>query len=178
MRSTTRMGCILIGMLVATVVLPGMVKGSQMETGRSPQRFVCNLGYTVEECNEQLAVLRVVVAKYRTKALGEWTWVMVKSKDWKDMMPKFRLDPDSPAFTCLETKTTFIEEVLVAKVPGRSIELISRWRMGMTELLETAVKHEMGHAICHSLDEHKAIHIAAALERNDLISCKLGHNGR
>jgi hypothetical protein len=99
---------------------------------------------------------------------------MVKSKDWKDMMPKFRLDSDSPAFTCLETKTTFIEEALVAKVPGRSIELITRWRMGMTELLETAVKHEMGHAICHSLDEDKAIHIAAALERNDLISCKIG----
>jgi hypothetical protein len=174
MKSTTRTGSILIGMLVATVVLPRTVKGSQIETDRGPQHFVCNLGYTVKECKEQLVVLRIVVAKYRTKALGEWTWVMVKSKDWKDMMPKFGLDSDSPAFTCLETKTTFIEEVLVAKVPGRSIELITRWHMGMTELLETAVKHEMGHAICHSLDEHKAIHIAAALERKEPISCKIG----
>ena len=84
------------------------------------------------------------------------------------------LNPDSPAFTCLETRTTFIEEALVAKVPGRASELIARWHMGMTDLLNTAVEHEMGHALCHSLNEDKANHVAQILEQKQPLSCQAG----
>jgi hypothetical protein len=38
------------------------------------QHFVCNTGYTLEKCHEELSVLRKVVAQYPTEALGEWTW--------------------------------------------------------------------------------------------------------
>jgi hypothetical protein len=71
------------------------------------------------------------------------------------------LNPDSPAFTCLEKRETFIEEALVAKVPERAAALLSRWKMGIQELLDYAVVHEMGHRLCNSVNEGKANHIAA-----------------
>jgi hypothetical protein len=115
-----------------------------------------------------------VVAKYPAETLGEWTWVLVRSQDWKGLSRTLGLNPGSPAFICLETRTTFIEESLVAKVPGRAIELIARWHMGMTELLNTAVEHEMGHALCHSLNEDKANHVAGILEQKRPLSCQSG----
>jgi hypothetical protein len=114
------------------------------------------------------------VAKYPTEVLGEWTWVLVRSQDWKPLIKMLGLNADSPAFNCLETKTTFIEEALVAKVPGRASELVERWHMGLTELRNTAAEHEMGHAICHILTEDKANHIAGILKQNRPLTCQSG----
>jgi hypothetical protein len=138
------------------------------------QHFFCNTGYALDACHKQIGALETVVAKFPTEALGKWTWVLVRSQDWKPLTKMLGLSADSPAFTCLETKTTFIEEALVAKVPGRAHELIVRWHMGMAELLNTAIEHEMGHAICHSLDENKAKYVAGVLEQKRPLSCQVG----
>jgi len=63
---------------------------------------------------------------------------------------------------------------LVIKVPWRASELIARWHMGMTDLLNFAVEHEMGHALCHSWDEDKANHVAGILEQKRPLSCQSG----
>jgi hypothetical protein len=80
------------------------------------------------------------------------------------------LNPDSPAFTCLEKRMTFIEESLVDKVRDITSKLVARWHMGTVELLKTAIEHEMGHALCNCLDEDKANYIAQNLEHNRSIS--------
>ena len=167
----------MLGTLV--LVLPGITLPAGAETTTIEQRlatqhFFCNTGYALDPCLAQLATLKTVVAKYPIEALGEWTWVLVRSQAWKPLVQMLGLNADSPAFTCLETKTTFIEEALVAKVAGRANELVKRWHMGTTELLHTAVEHEMGHAVCHSLKEEKANHVAALLERKRAISCQSG----
>jgi hypothetical protein len=163
------------GLLVGVgMASPAMAKVGPSGDRLATQHFFCNTGYTLDACHEQIAILKIVVAKFPTEALGEWTWVLVRSQDWRQLSKTLELNPDSPAFTCLEEKITFIEEALVAKVPGRANELIARWHMGMTDLLNTAVEHEMGHAICHSLDEDKANHVAGILEQKRPLTCQAG----
>jgi hypothetical protein len=147
---------------------------SQVDDHLANQHFFCNTGYALDACDSQIAMLKTVVARFPTKALGEWTWVLVRSQDWKRLSRTLGLNPDSPAFTCLETRTTFIEEALVNKVPWRASDLIARWHMGMTDLLNIAVEHEMGHALCHSRDEDKANHVAGILEQKRPLSCQSG----
>jgi hypothetical protein len=172
MKLNTCLGWMVIQVLVVGIASPRIANASPREDRLATQHFFCNTGYTLDTCREQIATLKTVVAKYPTEALGEWTWVLVRSQDWKGLSRTLGLNLDSPAFTCLETRTTFIEEALVAKVPGRASELIARWHMGMTDLLNTAVEHEMGHALCHSLNEDKANHVARILEQKRPLSCQ------
>jgi hypothetical protein len=159
--------------ILMTVAFPKAGTAASREERLATQHFFCNTGYTQDACLKQIATLKNVVANAPTEALGEWTWVLVRSQDWKPLIKKVGLHQDSPAFTCLEKRTTFVEEVLVAKVSGgRSGELISRWHMGMTELLNLAVEHEMGHALCSTMDEDKANHVAELLEQNRPLSCR------
>jgi hypothetical protein len=44
--------------------------------------------------------------------------------------------------------------------------------MGMTELLDIAVEHEMAHALCQTSDEDKANHVARILEQKRPLSCQ------
>ena len=156
-----------------TVIFPKAGMAANPEERLAAQHFHCNTGYVLDACLQQIATLKQVVAKGPTDALGEWTWVLVRSEDWKPLMKTVGLDQDSPAFTCLEKRTTFVEEALVAKVSGsRSNELISRWRLGIKELLNMAVEHEMGHALCSTLDEDKAKHIVELLDQNRPLSCR------
>lgn len=136
------------------------------------QHFVCNTGYTLEKCQEELSVLRKVVAQYPTATMGEWTWVLVRSQDWQGIARQLRLDPNSPAFTCLETRATFIEEALVGKVAGGRGELVAKWQMGMDSLLDLAVRHELGHVLCNQKNEAKAGEIAEMLQERKRFSCE------
>jgi hypothetical protein len=47
---------------------------------RSPpaRHFVCDKGYTLKQCDEELVVLKKALAKYPIPELGEWTWVLVR----------------------------------------------------------------------------------------------------
>ena len=163
---------ILVQVLMSGIAWPSMMKADARDDRLASQHFFCNTGYTLEACHEQIAVLKTVVGKFPTKALGEWTWVLVRSDDWKHISKTLGIYPESPAFTCLEKKTTFIEEALVAEVPGRARELVLRWHMGITELLNTAVEHEMAHALCHTWDENRANRVAKILEQKRPLSCQ------
>jgi hypothetical protein len=174
MKLTTCLGCIAMPVLLVSIASSRIANAGPREERLATQHFFCNTGYTLGICREQIATLKTVVAKYPAETLGEWTWVLVRSQDWKVKSRMLGLNPDSPAFTCLETRTTFIEEALVAKVPGRATELIARWHMGITDLLNIAVEHEMGHALCHSLNEDKANHVAQILEQKRPLSCQAG----
>lgn len=163
----------LLVVIPMTMAFPKAGTAANPEARLATQHFFCNIGYTQDACLQQIATLKNVVAKGPTETLGEWTWVLVRSQDWKPLMKMVGLHQDSPAFTCLEKRTTFVEEALVARVSGgRAGELISRWRLGMTELLNLAVEHEMGHALCSTLDEDKAKHVVDLLEQNRALSCR------
>jgi hypothetical protein len=141
-------------------------RGKAME-----QRIVCNTGYSPEECQVQIVVLRQTLAKYRADGLGEWTWVLVRSKDWKRILVDRGLDPNRPAFSYLAKRETFIEGALVSDVSSRGVELSGLWHMTVEELLDLAVRHEMGHAVCNERDEVEANRAAELLLHRKAVSC-------
>ena len=152
------------------IFLPALPEGTASASPKdeaSRQRFVCNIGYTLEKCNEDMAVLRRTLAKYPVAQLGNWTWVLVRSQDWKAILLPRGLNPDSPAFTYLEKRETFLEEALLAEVPGRRRELLLKWQMSIGDLLDLAIVHELGHALCNEKDEAKANQAAQSLRESE-----------
>jgi hypothetical protein len=136
------------------------------------QHFVCNTGYSVQECHEQMRVLRPLLNKYGAGRLGDWTWVLVRSDDWKALQRQHRMDPDSPAFTVLDRRETFFEEALVSPVAPRRVELVRQWSLGMDDLLKLAVTHELGHALCNERSEKKADGYGEQLRRGEAVQCR------
>jgi hypothetical protein len=126
---------------------------------------VCNTGYKPKECNEETVVLRKALANYPVAQLGNWTWILVRSEDWKAIKLLRGLDPDSPAFTFYAKRETFIEEALVTQVPVRARELLLKWDMNRRDLLDLAVRHELGHALCNDANERNADRVARLLEQ-------------
>ena len=156
--------------LILLPVLP-QVTPALPDDKPSLQRFVCNTGYTLEKCREDITVLQRTLAKYPTAELGNWTWVLVRSEDWKAILLPRGLDPDSPAFTFCSKRETFIEEALVTKVPVRSRELLLKWNMGMRDLLDFAIAHELGHALCNDKDEWNANRVGQLLRNGRVPTC-------
>jgi len=136
------------------------------------QKFVCNTGYSQTNCNEQVLVLRKALANYPVAQLGNWTWILVRSEDWKAILRSRSLDPDSPAFTYYPKRETFFDEALVTRVPVRSPELLLKWNMTWTDLLDLAIRHELGHALCNDANERNADRVARLLEQRKPVSCE------
>jgi hypothetical protein len=142
------------------------------------QHFVCNTGYTLEKCHKDVAVLRKALEKYPVAQLGEWTWVLVLSSDWKSIQTSRGLDRNSPAFTYYPARETFLEEALVAEVPDRRRALLHSWGMSMENLLSFAITHELGHALCNEKDEGKANRAAKFLREGVSPNCAVQFQGK
>jgi len=137
------------------------------------QKFVCNTGYSQTKCDEQVVILRKALANYPVAQLGNWTWILVRSEDWKAILRSRSLDPDSPAFTYYPKRETFFDEALVTRVPVRSPELLLKWNRTPTDLLDLAIRHELGHALCNEPDERNAERVAKLLEQRKPVSCEV-----
>jgi len=142
------------------------------------QRLQCNTGYTLSECSRQLSLLRATLAMYHAETLAPWTWVLVKSQDWKFIVRSLRGNTDSPAFSDLERRVTFLEEALFVQVAGRSAELLRVWSVPLDRLLLLAVTHELGHAMCDELDEAKADKFGVLLRQGREAKCAGGSSSR
>lgn len=157
---------------------------SQPTAGKSEplapaQRFVCSTGFTLEECKQSMSSLMKLLEKYRAASLGEWKWVLVRSEDWKYLLLAHGIRQGVPAITALEIKTTFFDEALVTGPAGRVYELMGEWHLGRDALLDLAVRHELGHALCSDIGERNAERVAKLLEQNKPISCdSKGEAGR
>jgi hypothetical protein len=169
------------GRLLANSEIPSSLVAafpSQPRTGGEPyrstskQQFVCNTGYRQRQCDEQVTVLRRALANYPVAQLGSWTWILVRSEDWKAILRSRSLDPDSPAFTYYPKRETFFDEALVTQAPVRSPELLLKWNMTAMDLLDLAVRHELGHALCNDANERNADRVARLLEQKKEISCE------
>jgi hypothetical protein len=134
--------------------------------------FHCHTGYSVRDCNAQLTRLRDVLAGLELTPLGDWTWILVRSDDWKPILRRVGRDPDSPAFTILETRQTFLEQSLFTPSPDRSRTLLEKWRIPLDQLLAFAISHELGHALCHEKNEVRANAYAAQLRSTGRATCK------
>ncbi len=139
----------------------------------SSQEFHCHTGYSLAQCQKDILELKKILAHYPIQELGHWTWVLVRSQDWKPISHMLRLNPDSPAFTALELRETFLEEALFLHDPLRTSELMEEWQRSMPKLLELAVTHELGHAFCEETNEAAADHFGAELRNGRLMGCRI-----
>lgn len=144
----------------------------------SSQEFHCHTGYSLAQCQEDILELKKVLAHYPIEGLGHWTWVLVRSQDWKPISQMLRLNPDSPAFTAVELRETFLEEALFVHDPLRTSELMKEWQRSMPKLLELAVTHELGHAFCEEPNEAAADHFGEELRNGRLMRCRISTEPR
>ena len=139
----------------------------------STQEFHCHTGYSLAQCQKDILELKKALAHYPIEGLGHWTWVLVRSQDWKPISQMLRLNPDSPAFTALEPRETFLEEALFLHDPLRTAQLMEEWQRSMPKLLELAVTHELGHAFCEEPNEAAADHFGEELRNGRLMRCRI-----
>ncbi len=144
----------------------------------SSQEFHCHTGYSLAQCQRDILELKKVLAHYPIEGLGHWTWVLVRSQDWKPISQMLRLNPDSPAFTALEPRETFLEEALFLHDPLRTAELMEGWQRSMPKLLELAVTHELGHAFCEEPNEAAADRFGEELRKGRLMRCRISTEPR
>lgn len=144
-----------------------------MPTPLSSQEFHCHTGYSLAQCQRDILQLKSVLAHYPIQALGHWTWVLVRSQDWKPISRRLGLNPESPAFTALEPRETLLEEALFVHDPERISELMDEWRSSMPELLEHAVSHELGHALCDETNEGTAQRFGEELRKGLRPNCEV-----
>ena len=67
------------GQTVSAMASPG----TAMATALSGQQFHCHTGYPLEQCQKDILQLKSVLTRYPIGALEHWTWVLVRSEDWK-----------------------------------------------------------------------------------------------
>jgi hypothetical protein len=146
----------------------------------STQEFHCHTGYSLEQCRQDILELKKVLAHYPLEGLGHWTWVLVRSQDWEPISQRLRLNPDSPAFTAVELRETFLEEALFVHDPLRESQLMKVWQRSMPKLLELSVTHELGHAFCEEPNEEAADRFGEELRKGQLTPCRIAaeHRGK
>lgn len=136
------------------------------------QEFHCHTGYPLAQCQKDILQLKKVLSHYPVERLGHWTWVLVRSWDWKPISRMLGLNPDSPAFTAIEPRETFLDEALFAHDPQRSGELMEKWHMSVPTLLEHAVTHELGHAFCDERNEALADQFGEDIRKGRPAPCR------
>src|SRR6476620_8858730 len=93
---------------------------------------------------------------YPLERLGMWSFALVPSYNWKDLVRSLGGSSASPAFTIFDQRTTVMECSLFSATATRSVELLDRFGVGGEALLELAVNHELGHCVCPNQNERKA----------------------
>jgi hypothetical protein len=167
-------GILIVIPFVSAYPLPAQTNGPASAQKQNPkQHFVCNTGYTAQECQAATAALRKAQARYPVDALGEWTWVLVRTVDWKQILTDRKFDTNHPAFSYLPKRETFLDGALVVRSSIRGAELSAIWHMPIEDLLDLAIRHELAHALCNDPDETKAERAAIALKNGTPLSCQV-----
>ena len=135
------------------------------------QGFFCPAGYDPHECEQRTAQLKAILIQYPASAPKHWRWVIVPSEDWQPLVQSLHLDRESPAFTALKQRVTFLEDALFSAQPGRADELVRHFHIPFDQLLSRAVSHELGHAICHVGGEEIANRVAEQLRGGKYPEC-------
>jgi hypothetical protein len=131
------------------------------------QRFLCAKPYSIPECDKQVVILQAALRRYPIEGLGQWTWILVRSEDWKPILTRVQMGPNSPAFSILERRQTFLEEALLVANPKRQLELLNKWNIPFDKFLDFAIRHELGHAFCSESDEIKAERLGQGLRKGE-----------
>jgi hypothetical protein len=140
------------------------------QTTKSVQ-FFCTQDYNRDECRQHALALRRALMTYPLERLGMWSFVLVPSYRWKDLVRAVGGPTHSPAFTIFEQRTTVMESSLFSATATRSAEFLQVFGVTGEALLELAVNHELGHCVCPDQDERKADDYGRELRQGKIPDC-------
>lgn len=160
---------------ISSMALSSPPQGVISAAERTPEQsqiFECVGNISTEQCSQEMQRLRVLLKEYGASRLGQWKWVLVSSQAWQMWLKTRGVSPDIPASTSIEQRVTFLDDVLIAGSPARLSQLMDAWHLGRDELLDLAVRHELGHAVCQAESEIIADQTAHVLDRRKSPECK------
>jgi hypothetical protein len=134
----------------------------------------CTTNYDPTLCLASANRLAKVLRHYPTTQLGDWKFVVASSEHWQQIVKALGGDPESPAFTELTTHVTVLEDALFETADMRRSALAQRYGQTISGLLDYAVSHEIGHAICQERDEKLAEAYGRDLRRGATPVCGIG----
>ena len=134
-------------------------------------QFFCTQDYDRQACVNDSIALRLALAPYPLDQVGAWSFVLASSGDWKNLVHGLGGDPTSPAFSIIEQATTVVESSLFTATPSRNKELLLMFGVIGNALLNLAVTHELGHAICQDQDERRADDYGRGLREKKPVDC-------
>jgi hypothetical protein len=165
----------IVGVLVAIAVPLCGQSAPPAATSSLPQdqHFACNTGYTRATCHTQMQQLAAHLGQYRDELPSDWTWVLVRSQDWHGILLRLGRDPQSPAFTVLDQRSTFLSEALIAPDAYSGAALLRTFKVPLDGILDVAITHELGHAYCDDKREGEADHFGERLRTTGAAQCTL-----
>jgi hypothetical protein len=137
--------------------------------------FSCTTDYDPADCLAGAAMLAKVLARYPTERLGQWRFVLAGSTHWGQTVKSLGGDTETPAFSDLGARATVLEDELFENRDSRKAMLANRFGLTAAGILDFAVTHEMGHAICGERDEKQAEKYGLDLRRGIALTCANGH---
>jgi hypothetical protein len=136
-------------------------------------QFLCSQKYDKTECVKDATALRQALATYPTELLGAWSFVLVPADDWKALLRGQGGDPVSPAFSMLDQRVTLLDGSLFVGSATRNKELLQHFAKVGPALVDLAITHEMGHAICQEKNERRADDYGRELREGKTPDCSL-----
>ncbi len=170
---------LLVGLYLLEIAQPQVSLGqaNPPTTGKpqplADQHFVCNTGYSREVCHAQVARLAAVLLRYQSTLPKDWTWVLVRPEDWSRILQGLNLQEESPAFTVLAKRQTFLNEALFRTDARSSAQLLNDFAVPLDHVLEYAIAHELGHAFCGEVRERQASLLAEQLAQTGSMQCRM-----
>jgi len=147
------------------------VAGAAASVGWRGQHFVCDAGYSKGRCHEQMARLVGLLYRFQKEIPADWTWVLVRQDDWRAVITQVGLDPHTPAFSTLSRRETFLDESLFAPNAANAADLLATFATPLNQMLELAVSHELGHALCMDRRELEATRFSETLRTTGVAHC-------
>jgi hypothetical protein len=118
--------------------------------------FFCTQDYDRRACLKDSLALRASLSTYPLDRIGTWSYVLVPADNWKALMGSLGGNPVSPAFSIIEQRMTVLESSLFSASVSRNEELFHEFGVMGAPLLDLAITHELGHAICQNKNERHA----------------------
>jgi hypothetical protein len=134
-------------------------------------QFLCSQKYERTECVRDATALHAAIAQYPVELLGNWSFVLIPADDWKALVRGQGGDPVSPAFSMLDQRLTLLDGSLFVASVGGNKELLERFGKIGPALVDLAVTHEMGHAICQEKNERHADDYGKELREGKIPDC-------
>jgi hypothetical protein len=118
--------------------------------------FYCLEGYDVAKCKAHVLILRRELARYPIADLFSWSFFLVPSGIWEEMVRAAGAPAGTPAFTALHSRETFFRDALFSPTPLQRVEMMQIFRLDQITLFKLAVSHELAHALCQEANEQRA----------------------